>query len=316
VVFSRVFIRNSDHSDDSGQFRGFRIIPINIMRMNTIEDYKKGVKAKYEEAKTAEFSVFLLQPSPAELKNLCILLFDGGLSKLDEEIFNRFFELNDQTDKRKQIEYFNVDKLRPIGNFLKGNTETTRTVSLNLIAVLVDFNPRPFRKFIATHRKEELTAEGMVKDNSIKDWVINDDEGVVFFEKIRKGSASKRIAFAGMLLFVLGSVGYSVKSICFPNKNCMVWVKDHYEAVEYDEVNKSADAKRMNQDLLDNFKKIKVCDTITFFKNGNKEEPLVWYARGSNKGEYDYFNQPGLHPVTGKTLKKITPYIIKKYVLK
>jgi C1A family cysteine protease len=95
----------------------------------------------------------------------------------------------------------------------------------------------------------------------------------------------------------------------------MVWVKNHYQAVEYDKVKDTADAIPLNQYALDNFKKITVSDTATFFKNGDYNRPLVWYGKSSNKKEYEYFNQPGLHPETGKTLKPISRYIIKKYIL-
>ena len=132
------------------------------MNKNTIEEYKTGVKAKYEEAKIGEFSGFLLNPSPAELKNLGLLLFDKGCNKLDQEILDRFFDLNEKSNKRKQIENFDVDKLEPISNFLKGKTETTRPINFDLIAVLVDFNPRPCRKFIAGN-KEELTEDVAIK---------------------------------------------------------------------------------------------------------------------------------------------------------
>jgi len=61
------------------------------MKTNTIEEYIKAVKAKYEEAKTGEYSSFLMNPSPAELKILCLLLFDNGISKQDQEIVDVFF---------------------------------------------------------------------------------------------------------------------------------------------------------------------------------------------------------------------------------
>lgn len=291
------------------------------MNKNTIDDYKKGVKTKYKEAKTGEFSDFLLNPSPAELKNLCLLLFDKGCNKLDQEILDRFFDLNDKSSKRKQIEHFDVDKLRPIGNFLKGNTETTRAINLDLIAVLVNFNPRPYRKFISGN-KEELTVEltEVVAINEIlkkEARVEEEDKKVVaIFEEFKKKSISKKIAFAVIPLFVLGSVSYEVKNIFFRDKNCMVWVKNHYEAVEYDVVKNTAEVSPLNQELLDNFKKITVCDTTTFFKNGDTDNPLVWYGKAPDKKEYEYFNQPGLHPETGKTLRPITKYIIGKYILK
>lgn len=308
---------DSNHSDDSEQFQMIPINSIKAMKKNTIDDYKKAVKTKYEEAKTGEFSGFLLKPSPAELKNLCLVLFDKGINKLDQEILDRFFDLNDKSNKRKQIEYFDADRLRPISNFLKGKTETTRPVNMDLIAVLVDFDPRPYRKFIGGN-KMELT-DGNAENGILKKDKKVEDEArkeIVIFEQFKKKSISKKIALAVMPLFVLGSVSYGVKNIFFPDKNCMVWVKNHYEAVEYDKVKDTAEVTPFNQGLLDNFKKITVSDTTTFFRNGNYDNPLVWYGKSSNKKEYEYFNQPGLHPETGKTLKPITKYIIGKYILK
>ncbi len=286
------------------------------MNKNTIDDYKKGVKAKYEEAKTGEYSGFLLKPSSAELKNLCLVLLEKGICKQDQEIFNNFFELDDKSSKRRQLEYFDVDKLKPIGNFLKGKTGTTRTVNLDLISVLVDFNPRPYRKFMSGN-KEELTDDVNVIEILKKDKRGEKEAGkkIVILDEFKKKRVSKRISLAIMPLFVLGSV-IGIKKVLFPDKNCMVWVKNHYEAVEYDKVKDTTEVIPLNQEVLENFKKITVCDTTTFFKNGDIDKPIVWYGKASNKKEYEYFNQPGLHPETGKTLKPITKYMIGKYILK
>lgn len=316
-VFGRLLTSDSNLSDDSEQFQK---IPINFrhtMNKNTTDDYKIAVKAKYEEAKTGHFSGFLLNPSPAELKNLCIVWVDKAISKLDQEILDRFFELDDKSSKRKQIEHFDVDKLRPISNFLKGKTETTRTINLDLIAVLVDFYPRPYRKFIAGNR-EELTEDIALNEIVKKGERVKTENKIeeIIFKEIKKKPVSKRIAFVVMPLFVFAAAGYGVKNIFFRDKNCMVWVHNHYEAVEYDKVKATAEVSPFNQNILNNFKKITVCDTTTFYKNGDTDNPLVWYGRSPDKKEYEYFNQPGLHPETGKTLKPITKYIIRKYILK
>ena len=287
------------------------------MKTNTIEEYIKAVKAKYDEAKTGEYSSFLMNPSPAELKILCLLLFDNGMSKQDQEIVAIFFDLNEESSKRKQMECFDVDKFKPIGNFLKGKTVTTRVVNLDLIAFLVDFNPRPFRKFMIGKEKLKLTADYSINDSSIKESkkeiVFEKKKGVL--EEYKKSAFTKRIALGVLVVLVLGSLSYGIKSIFFPNKNCMVWAKNHYQAVEYDKVKDKADVIPLNQEILINFKKISVSDSTTFFKNGDYNRPLVWYGKSPNKREYQYFNHPGLHPETGKTLKPISRYIIKKYIL-
>ena len=46
---------------------------------------------------------------------------------------------------------------------------------------------------------------------------------------------------------------------------------------------------------------------------GAKSQPLILYGKNAAK-EYEYFTHPGLHPETGKTLKPISRYIIKKYI--
>ena len=287
------------------------------MNKNTIEEYIKGVKAKYDEAKTAEFSGFLLNPSPAELKNLCLVLVDKGINKLDQELLDMFFDINDKSGKRKQIEHFEVDKLKPISNFLKGKTAATRIVNLDVIAVLVDFNPRPYRKFIAGD-KEELTADVIINNIVKKEEKVEaeDKKGKTVFEKLKKKNVSKRIAFTMLASFVFGTASYGVKNIFFRNKNSMVWVNNHYEAAEYDLVKDTAEVCPFNQAKLDNFKKITVCDTTIFFKNGDTDYPLVWYGKSPDKKKYEYFNQPGLHPETRKTLKPISKYIIRRYILK
>jgi hypothetical protein len=41
---------------------------------------------------------------------------------------------------------------------------------------------------------------------------------------------------------------------------------------------------------------------------------MIWYCK--QDGKCDFINAPGLHPESGKTLKPISKYVIKKYVLK
>lgn len=346
------------------------------MNINTREVYEKALKAKFEEAKKGMYSGFLMNPSPAELKSLCLLLFDKGINRQDQEILNNFFELNMESDKRRQIEQFDIDKLRPIGHFLKGKTETTRTVILDMIAFLVDFHPRPLRKFMNGSVNKELTA-----DDNEEDSVSNETENkieivrkkVEDLEGFKKNTLPKRMTIVGLSLLVFGSVSYGVKNNFFldknsivkkmnhfesvqypklkdtvevvvlnknavgnpkkeivsdsnvnikngrikpPKNNCMVWRFNHFEATNYDQVKDTSEVVVLNQELVNNFKKITVSDSTEFFKDGDINNPLVWYGKSPDKSKYEFFNHPGLHPETGNTLKAISKYIIKKYILK
>jgi hypothetical protein len=115
--------------------------------MNTLDAYKKAIKEKYEGVKSDDFSDYLINPSPAKIKKLCALIFEINKDLVDKGIFDRFFNFEEKEDKIKQIEKFDTDKFRPFINFLIKNTDITQIESLNLIAVLVDFSPRPYVKF-------------------------------------------------------------------------------------------------------------------------------------------------------------------------
>lgn len=278
--------------------------------MNTLNAYKKAVKTKYETAKAGKFSDYLINPSPAKIKKLCALLFEINMDFVDKGIFDRFFNFEEKENKIKQIEKFDTDKFRPFVNFLIKNTDITQIESLNLIAVLVDFSPRPYVKF----RNGDYDDSNEIVKISGDKRKLNSTDFTQGLESVKRLSLKSKviIGFFGLLLFA--SLGFSFKSICFPDKNGMIWVENHYEAVVYETVNNKDNVKPINQFELDHFRKIKVCDTTTFFKNGSHDLPMVWYGKEPITGKYEYFSQPGLHPITGKTLKKISPYIIKKYI--
>lgn len=89
-------------------------------------------------------------------------------------------------------------------------------------------------------------------------------------------------------------------------EECMRWEKDHFEQVS---CTGSRYEEPLNPVRLENFKKLLVSDTTSFFRNG---EPRVWYDKSN--GKLEFFSAPGIHPENGKTLKPITRYMIKKYI--
>tara|TARA_R100001377_G_scaffold65834_1_gene41122 strand:+ start:692 stop:1393 length:702 start_codon:yes stop_codon:yes gene_type:complete len=92
----------------------------------------------------------------------------------------------------------------------------------------------------------------------------------------------------------------------------MIWEIDHYVTADFDaNLLKEGILKLYDQDRIDNFQKINPDCNTAYFKEDGKEN--VWYGKNQN-GKLEFFTSVGLHPVTGKTLKKITPHMIKKYI--
>jgi len=92
----------------------------------------------------------------------------------------------------------------------------------------------------------------------------------------------------------------------------MIWNSDHYVEVQLDvEKYGMSNLKLYKQERVQNFRKVNPDCEYPFFKADGSEN--LWYQKTAN-GELEFFTAYGLHPETGKTLKKITPYMIQKYI--
>lgn len=124
------------------------------MHSITLEEYKKLIKIKYEEVKEGEHFDYLYNPSRGKLRDLCWLIYENNPTQEDLNVFRNLLCLDfDHTKKNKFKEQ--KDKFRPIETFFKGETDPSNINAINLAAVIVDFQPRPFKKFNEKCRIEE-----------------------------------------------------------------------------------------------------------------------------------------------------------------
>jgi hypothetical protein len=262
-------------------------------------DYCLAIKQQYKKAKTEIYEGFLLEPSPANLRDFCLLLLENGLDKIDFQIFFNFFQPNTNQDLKKAIQHFDVEKFKTICNFLKGISQNTNSNNLNLIAVLVNFQPRPLSKFIISD------SERIVRKNEdeLIDSIIIEDKVV----RIKKGY--RNIIVIG-IVSVISVFGF--QKLNYNSDKCMQWQENKYVIINCESENlyavSSLPILALDKNIV-NLKKINPYDFKPYFKYGN---PTLWYHKMN--GELEYFNCEGKHPVTGKQLKPITPYIVDKYL--
>ncbi len=292
----------------------------------TFEEYKNAIKTKYQIFKLEEPTGILLNPSPAQLRNLCLILFDKSLSINDENTFRVFLNVKEEEDLRRAIERFEISRFRPVISFLTGETESDNPARIELAAILVDFEKRPYNKFL----REELvinTPKSTLEDinQSIPKegplmFIDTNVHAQSFVKEPNKLMLKTRSSFKKAYLVMLGGILVLVALFVIwsfnDEENCMVWNMDHYEEIPCEKVSDAMTlfkpiVIKKDESLISNFKKIKACDTTSFFKMG---KPCIWYGK-SFDGSYEYFTAPGLHPETGKTLKSITPYMIERHVL-
>ncbi|CAD0007003.1 hypothetical protein [Flavobacterium chungangense] len=131
------------------------------MNNNTRDDYKKAIRTKYEIEKEGEFSNYFLPTSQANLRNLCWVRFETNTSKDDSSIFFSVFDFDFDLSKSRHFSTNMTDKFRPVVTFLTGKKEPAKFSTVELAAILVDFHPRPFKKF---------NKEGCIEiDNSVEE---------------------------------------------------------------------------------------------------------------------------------------------------
>ncbi|MFV8379360.1 hypothetical protein [Flavobacterium sp. LB3R33] len=288
------------------------------MNKITFEEYKSAIKGQYEENKNVDVSGILLNPTPAQLRNLCLMIFDNSLSKSDENIFKLFFNVKEEQSIRKCIANYDIARFRPIISFLKGEKDSENTTRIELTAILVDFNPRPYSKYLLNGKiitgstiavaSLEKEMESEIDYFSAESWV---KKAVEPENNVRIMNKKVIILTVFLSLFFMG---YTVKNLIFPEKECMKWEGDHYEAVDCKNEKLGISQLELIIPIDENIMKLNKLDSnrkINFFKN---DKPLVWYCK--HDGVVELFNTPGFHPETGKPLKPITKYIIKKYNLK
>ena len=115
-----------------------------------------------------------------------------------------------------------------------------------------------------------------------------------------------------ILLICFITISTTLIITTFNQQRWMVWDNANYIEVGFDANKYSINQLKLyNEDRIDNFKKIiPNCDTKFFNEDGSEN---LWYGKNNN-GELEFFTAFGRHPKSGKTLKPITDYMIRKYI--
>lgn len=205
-------------------------------------DYKSKVLLKYKTARQAKsLPPFLMQPTPANLRSECVHVCQERFGKKDQEILRTFFGPHDtQRAYINTIANFDVDKFRPLLNFITEKTIEPELKNIELLAWLIDFTPRPFdRSCIESANEptagndEKAVAGGTENPNT--DTKINEPvvvrDGEANLQGEQQKSIDKRYVFISCftLFFIAAIVCLLLKGSLRPG--CMYWAGDHYEAV-------------------------------------------------------------------------------------
>lgn len=289
------------------------------MKKNTFKDYKVAIKEQYERSKAKDASGILAHPTPAQLRHYCMLLSDKGLSKKDEEVFGLFFERKEGEALNKAIDRVNIDKFKTVISFLRTNKDTDNSTRVELAAILVDFEARPYVVFSNLVQQVEVATDIGTPDvplpSSKKENLTTIPQPPVKSNRFLIGFEKNKLPFLLGILF-LAVIGFGMFTYLFSKEECMQWEVDHYVSVACEGEQNTLMASTIipADKRLTDFRKIVVDETTVFFAADGKT--LIWYCK-VNAHRIDFFNSNGngFHPETGKALRPVSQYIVNKYVL-
>lgn len=112
-----------------------------------LDDYKKAVIFNYHEKKEKGLlSLNLSHPSPAKLREECLNVLRSRFDAKDLPFIKEFFNSNiESSDYSHSIKRFDADRFRPLVRFMRSQIEDTADRNIELLAWLIDFEPRPYR---------------------------------------------------------------------------------------------------------------------------------------------------------------------------
>jgi len=225
--------------------------------------------------------------------------------------------------KKLILEVFKSGRGKLIKNGL--NQPSINSISEHIASFLtedlkVSTNSRTLRNYYNKAKEAEVinisrieTINGLCRYLGFEDFesfISSKQQSDINFNKNEKKSSKKTYLFG--IIFIVLVVTTVLILVRKDSAKFMIWKADHYEEVELDlKKYKLSDLKVYKQERINNFRKILPDRNYQFFNSDGSVR--VWYGKNKNK-DYEFFTDLGLHPETGKTLKPITRYIIKKYI--
>jgi hypothetical protein len=121
-----------------------------------------------------------------------------------------------------------------------------------------------------------------------------------------KGIKNNKIVVTLIIILLALLVVFSINK-----QRWMVWDTNKYVEVKFDtEKYNVGQLKIYKEERIKFFKKIEHNCEVNYFDEGGGVR--VWYGKNLN-GKLEIFTSFGLHPITGKTLKPVTKYMVNKY---
>jgi hypothetical protein len=274
------------------------------------------------------------RPTPKSVKEECRRVCFERYSTADQGALREFFgKAGTKEETLKSIDAIDIDRFRPVINLIKGQTSNPESKNVELLAWLINFQPRPFDYTSEFSRKleelelrikngelfkEEMPVEQEKKEEeklTTTQLDISDTRTNYTLPAKKHFKLPGRNWLIGLGLVSVTGIGaiwkFNPSNGAIPkaetkNTTCLYWNGYEYKNIP---CSTSGDTILIpfKPELLD-FKRITTPDTITVLSIGK-----VHYSK-KNK-VLEYFTTDGKHPEdTARKLRPLSRYMYDKYL--
>jgi hypothetical protein len=287
------------------------------------EDYQDIVLAAYKKIKNkGKLHAILPEETTTRLRKACLKVYNSRNNPNDIDILSTFFKVDKMKcdDFRKVIHDSEPDDYRALWKHIKGETETTDERNSNLLAWLIDLEPRPRSSYYYSSAEKTIKIGGTPIDElfpssktppngDTKQPETKQPKGPEFLPRFYP----RYITISCIVLLFIGTTSFAVWErwnkirLPEPNEKFMYWDEDHYEPIKDGKQNVGAPIIPLNKRTLTQQQKITLPDTLTSYSIGK-----VWY-KGHGK-DHEFFTDSGAYPQDlQRVLKPLTNNILTKY---
>ncbi|MFD0765252.1 hypothetical protein ACFQZI_10350 [Mucilaginibacter lutimaris] len=292
------------------------VLVLLLLFLKMFEDYKRLVLDFYKQKKADDgLSMNLEHPTRAKLRDECLeVLRTRYLLKDRRTIEATFGKIDDLTAYAMHIKRDGAEILRSFDYFIKDLHRNTDIKNVELLAWLIDFEPRPYqfeRQYIVE------TPEQQADEVHETGTPLSTGNDVIEVPPPKQPKSKQKyftVAGAAILFVLILYAGYF--SISFTRadppltgkEKCMVWEDDHYQPVPCELQMENRQAVALDTQQVLHFKKIMKPDTVTGYSVGK-----LWYFKTG--GKLEVFTAPGMHPIhTDRRLRPLTDYMRINYL--
>jgi hypothetical protein len=286
------------------------------------EDYQDIVLSAYKKLKdNRKLHGILPRETTTKLRSACLKVYESRHDAKDLDILATFFDVDRMVcDIQKKLNESEPDDFRPLWNHITGGTVTTEERNTDLLAWLIDLEPRPSSSYYLSADKTikigGISIDDLFLPTTTTPPPIPDGNVPIPPKKptyIPRFSL-RYITISCIILLFVGTTSFAVwerhiKMIKMPEsgEKFMYWDEDHYEPVKDDKQNIGGPIIPLNVQTLTQQRKINLPDTLTSYSIGK-----VWY-KGRGKG-HEFFTDSGAYPLdTQRVLLPLSSNILTKY---